>query len=578
MTETDPEYWFLPPPALTHTIGNSVVALVDGATYMKDLYDRFSEMETGDSVFYTAWRGTPQQKLRPDLTSRDTRLQSVFLDLIRRGVIVRLLAWYVPGTLFTSRLMPVVPRLIARHFFAHNTENLLLVENLNKALKRQKGGAFLDERLPFKLASHHQKSVVLTAKGEPWAYLGGIDIALDRWDTPDHSSPPDRQRENLDAWHDVQCVIKGPAVGDIAKNFRERWNEEKPPVRFIWWDLPKPIPADLRVPNTSKGTLMVQRLRTLACNNLYEFKRGGEQTAREGINRAIEQAKYYVYIEDQYFWPCTTIEYLARAVRRGVHVFLLLAKEFDLGGLAAIAHYEMRRDALDVVRAAGSDKVICCHLEQKSSPTQIYVHSKFMIVDDRFVAIGSTNVGLRSHTTDSELHVSILDTAIDENGLMNGTKVTVCKFAQELRKRVWHEHLNVPESALHDPIAAKSHWPRQTKGSTKVHHAAYHSGEPPPEALTLLDWYALVMALRELAKEVRPWPNVTSAELELVERAANLMEKLEDQVLKEGFTDLVIDAMLGPILAAAWRKLKRPLIEFVKHKLMNVETKCGSSL
>ena len=560
MDDTDPESWFHP--KVPFTIGNDVVGLVDGAAYMKHLYDRVLGMREGDALFFTAWRGTPEQKLRPDLSTRDTRFLSVLMDLVRRRVTVRLLAWYVPLTAISTRSLPS----------SHNRENANLVKDMRAAIEKSGlgGSAYLDQRLPSIIASHHQKSAVLTSDGDPWAYVGGIDVALDRWDSPDHDGSKDRQRELLEGWHDVHCVIQGPAVATIAENFRDRWNERKPPVRGQPSDMPAPIKAPLVVPETSRGTVAVQRLRTFACGGVYDFRPTGEQTSREGINRAIDQAKFFVYLEDQYFWPSTTVEALTRAVRRGVHVFMVLAKEYELSGPLATAHYEMRQEALGQLRSAGIDRVVCCHLEQLKGGAQIYVHSKFWIVDDRFVSIGSTNVGRRSHTTDTELNVSMVDATLQQ-GEIAGLPRQVGKFARDLRLRVWAEHLNLPESELADPIAAKAKWPRQGRGSKKVHHAAYHSGAPPQAVLGLSDWYEFLKALREIARQPAPWPNATSEELALVESATLLLDTVGLSALSTGLSDLA----LGPLWWAPRIGLRDRLLSFVKNRLMNVETSCS---
>ena len=81
-------------------------------------------------------------------------------------------------------------------------------------------------------SSHHQKSIVLSSNGEHWAYVGGIDIAFDRWDTPKHDNSPDRTKAFFDAWHDVHCVIRGPAVLHIWNNFEDRWNDSNRPNAF----------------------------------------------------------------------------------------------------------------------------------------------------------------------------------------------------------------------------------------------------------------------------------------------------------------------------------------------------------
>ena len=77
---------------------------------------------------------------------------------------------------------------------------------------------------------------------------------------------------------------------------------------------------------------------------------------------------------------------------------------------------------------------------------QIYVHSKLMIVDDRFAIMGSANINDRSllGDRDSELAILVADedtTREDING--NGCPQPVRTFAHELRKRVWNKIFGV---------------------------------------------------------------------------------------------------------------------------------------
>ncbi|EOI3549582.1 phospholipase D-like domain-containing protein [Cronobacter dublinensis] len=73
---------------------------------------------------------------------------------------------------------------------------------------------------------------------------------------------------------------------------------------------------------------------------------------------------------------------------------------------------------------------------------QIYVHSKLMIVDDRYVLVGSANINDRSLSgeRDSELAVMISDT---EHGFTDldgsGTAVPFRKFARDLRQKAWRK-------------------------------------------------------------------------------------------------------------------------------------------
>ncbi|SUP80543.1 phospholipase D-like domain-containing protein [Yersinia wautersii] len=75
---------------------------------------------------------------------------------------------------------------------------------------------------------------------------------------------------------------------------------------------------------------------------------------------------------------------------------------------------------------------------------QIYVHSKLMIVDDRYVLVGSANINDRSlmGDRDSELAVLISDTAhsyhdLDGSGIAAPTR----NFARELRQNAWRKWL-----------------------------------------------------------------------------------------------------------------------------------------
>ena len=71
---------------------------------------------------------------------------------------------------------------------------------------------------------------------------------------------------------------------------------------------------------------------------------------------------------------------------------------------------------------------------------QIYVHSKMMIVDDRYVLIGSANINDRSllGDRDSELAVLIMDTDVEHKDFLGtGRPQPTRKLAHELRKGVW---------------------------------------------------------------------------------------------------------------------------------------------
>lgn len=80
------------------------------------------------------------------------------------------------------------------------------------------------------------------------------------------------------------------------------------------------------------------------------------------------------------------------------------------------------------------------HLKGNYVTEQIYIHSKLMIVDDRFAILGSANVNDRSMLgeRDSELAVLIMDEDVgraDING--KGSNQPIRVFAHDLRTKIW---------------------------------------------------------------------------------------------------------------------------------------------
>lgn len=83
---------------------------------------------------------------------------------------------------------------------------------------------------------------------------------------------------------------------------------------------------------------------------------------------------------------------------------------------------------------------------EKYVTEQIYVHSKLMIVDDRFALFGSANINDRSllGDRDSELAILVSDEdskRADINGVGSNQPVRV--FAHELRKKIWKKLFGV---------------------------------------------------------------------------------------------------------------------------------------
>lgn len=452
MADTDPNTWFLPAATVPrnphYTTGNKVTAHVDGADYFEQLRQVLAA--TDHSVLVSGWRASAHQYLNPTAPAG----KQTFMDALRgvrgRGGEVRALIYAVTGASWE----------VVRRW--HWDDNRLFCEGV----LADGGEAVLDGRISGKImSSHHQKFIVARARnGSATAFVGGIDVCLDRWDRPAHDMAPERQRDvvpfgtasfdmpSQPAWHDVQAQVNGPAVQQILDVFRNRWNGATPenPQNLAQFRRRTMMGNDA-LAAAGGGTVAVQLYQTLPCGTA--FFGGGEQTVRLGHEHAIGKAQHYIYIEDQYFWPSSLVAKLADALRRGVHVVVLTAKEFDLPGLSYV-HRAMRGEAIGALRAVDADRFRIFHLE-RTPAEQIYVHSKTMIIDDCYASIGSANCNYRSLTNDSELQLGIVDT--DHVTVPFGNPlnlVAVCRFAHEYRCRLWGEHFNVPALAMIDPMTS----------------------------------------------------------------------------------------------------------------------------
>jgi phosphatidylserine/phosphatidylglycerophosphate/cardiolipin synthase-like enzyme len=421
------------------TEGNRVEVLVDGAEYFGRLYEALSSLEPGDWVHLTDWQGDGDELL----DGPGTEIGRVLAGAARRGVRVR-------GLLWRSH-----PRQV--HFAEQS--NAALAKMVNEA----GGEIVLDERVR-RGGSHHQKLVVIrhgTGPDRDVAFEGGIDLCHGRRDDARHSG--DRQPVELDdhygtnpPWHDVQTEVRGPAVGELAYTFRERWEDPTPLDHRNPWRIavrrltheprhPGPLPPVPEAP-ASVGAHAVQVLRTYPAKRPpYPFAPEGERSIARAYLKAFRRARRLVYIEDQYLWSQQAAHALADALRqhRGLHVVAVVPRFPERGGRAISAAARIGREYVtEILRRAGGDRVAVYDLENVEG-TPIYVHAKVCVIDDVLLVVGSDNLNRRSWTHDSEISCSVIDATpdarvpTDPSGLGDGAR----RLARETRLQLWREHL-----------------------------------------------------------------------------------------------------------------------------------------
>jgi phosphatidylserine/phosphatidylglycerophosphate/cardiolipin synthase-like enzyme len=475
------------------TEGNLVEALVHGARYFARLHDCLSELAAGDRVYFTDWRGDPGQRLRGPGTELATFLGS----LTRRGVAVRGLVW---------RSHPDQGKFSEQ-------EN----QELGKVVNEAGGEVLMDERVR-RAGCHHQKLVLLHHLEHPdddVAFVGGIDLCHGRADDEHHHGDPqaivlDKRYGPRPAWHDVQLEIRGPAVGDIAETFRERWEDPTPLDHKNPWrarlarlgrrprrarPLP-PMPAD----PGAVGSLAVQVVRTYPAKRPpFPFAPQGERSVARAYMKAVRRARSLIYLEDQYLWSDEISGVLAAALERSPELRLIaVVPRFpDSDGLLSGPPNRIgQQAALKRLREAGGERVAFYNLENDQG-LPIYVHAKVCVVDDVWATVGSDNLNRRSWTHDSELSCAVLDSRrdarspTDPGGMGDGARV----FARELRLELWREHLgrDATDAHLLDPAQGFETWRRLALGRD-AWHGGGRKGPPPPGRVRV-----------HVTEPVRPW-------------------------------------------------------------------------
>ncbi|HEX6981115.1 MAG TPA: phospholipase D-like domain-containing protein [Alphaproteobacteria bacterium] len=284
-------------------------------------------------------------------------------------------------------------------------------------------------------ASHHEKLVCID---DSLAFVGGIDLTAERWDTSEHGVDDARRREYdgepFPPVHDLQMVVDGNAARAICAIVRRRWRkvtgQSIPASGFrdpIWPDL-EPDLRDVEV--------AIARTRPAY----------GDQAAVREIERlnvdALGSARHSIYLETQYFTAQVIGDVLERRLSEpdGPEIVVVVTRESE-GWVEQFA-MGSNRDRL-LRRLMAADKFGRFRAYYPVVPTQdgdtypVSIHSKVVIVDDRFVRIGSSNLNNRSMGCDTEC-----DLAIEAH--RDDVRAAIAR----LRHRLLAEHLDADQNAL----------------------------------------------------------------------------------------------------------------------------------
>jgi phosphatidylserine/phosphatidylglycerophosphate/cardiolipin synthase-like enzyme len=358
-----------------------VAVLIDGADYFRAL--RAALQRARARIVIVGWDLDPGIRLEPD--DPDSELRGLLRALVdsRPELEVHLLVWDVAVVFGPSRTSE---QLIATSWQNHPRIQFRF-----------------DREHPFG-ASHHEKIVTID---DALAFAGGIDLTVERWDTSRHTFDSGTRRdpdgEPYDPVHDLQMAVDGEAARALALLTRERWQratgETLAPVTIA----ADPWPADL-APWLAGAEVGIARTRPAR----GEQPAIGEVAALNAA--ALSAARHSVYIETQYLAAAPIADRLVELLERpdGPEIVLLVWRR-AIGWIERFAMGSNRDRMLRRLAAADRHgRLLAGWLGEPQEPQrEINLHAKLIIVDDRFVRIGSSNLNHRSQGLDGECDLAI---------------------------------------------------------------------------------------------------------------------------------------------------------------------------
>lgn len=288
-------------------------------------------------------------------------------------------------------------------------------------------------------ASHHQKIVVID---DCLAFCGGIDMTGDRWDTRAHrDGDPGRIRPSgkpYKPWHDATTAVSGPVAAALGEMSRERWRiaggGALTPVGKAAPCWPEGLGVDF-------ADVAVRIARTIP-------EMAGQETAHESEALFLAQiaaAKRHVYIESQYFASRRIAEAIARRLDEpDGPEFVVVNPQTAQGWLEPVAMDTARARLIEALRRRDHARRFRLYHPYTAGGAPIYAHAKIMIVDDRVLRLGSSNMNNRSLRLDTEC-----DLAIEARGAEEAARIVA------IRDDLLAEHLGLPVERVSAAVAEK---------------------------------------------------------------------------------------------------------------------------
>jgi len=334
-------------------------------------------------------------------------------------------------------------------------------------------------------ASHHEKMVV--ADGE-LAFVGGLDLARSRWDDRTHD-PANALRVERGVpqkpYHETMAFCTGEAARALTEHFSERW--------LLATGEPLALPAapsERRSGPKFPGALPI-RCRELAYSRTRAETPRAPQVSqiKKLYERAIAVSERLIYVETQYFTARSLhdalVERMRDRARPPPEIVLLLPRGADTPKENLVigpAQDEVVSSLLEEAQRTGTR--FRAYYTGAPGPdgelVPTFIHSKLVVVDDRFLSIGSANFTNRSLALDTELN---LCWECDDSAL------PLWRSIGALRASLLAEHAGAADPRPFRPLAGLVDRldALVSSGESKLHHRTVPRNGSLPERLFHLE-------------------------------------------------------------------------------------------
>ena len=284
------------------------------------------------------------------------------------------------------------------------------------------------------------------------AFLVGSPFVNGYWDDSQHV-PRDARRPSRELGgrplHDLSVRLTGDAATMLAHGVAEMWNgaDDVDPDDTQTLAVPTPVMS-------AHAPVQIVRSAPVA-------RRAGHPIERTEIVGAllagIASARRSIYIEHQYLSSASVITALAAALARHplLEIIVVLNQNPDVTAyrgwqnrrLAASGLFDHARVGLFSLWTVGGVDTRCTLVNQ------VFVHSKAVVIDDRWAMVGSANLDGVSLETYADDFSSWLGQRVFR-GVRNfdvaaivagGIGSHAADSVRELRVALWREHLDTPD-------------------------------------------------------------------------------------------------------------------------------------